>query len=82
MAVRILCSETELVSRYSERIEGCPYTKAYTREEAKVFFSEWFRDVDVTVRYNVIDTAAERKVKTCLDDKWELGWHLIVKAKK
>lgn len=38
--------------------------------------------VAVTVRYNVIDTDEQRKVKMGLDDKWELGWHLVVKAKK
>jgi ubiquinone/menaquinone biosynthesis C-methylase UbiE len=75
-------TEQELVSRYSERIEGCPYTKAYTKEEAQAFFSRWFRDVAVTVRYNVIDADEQRKVKTCLDDKYELGWHLVVRATK
>jgi ubiquinone/menaquinone biosynthesis C-methylase UbiE len=77
-----ICTESELVSRYSERIEGCPYTKAYTKEEAKAFFSRWFRAVEITVRYNVIDAVEQRKVKTGLDDKWELGWHLVVRATK
>jgi len=74
------CTEPELVARYSERVEGCPYTRAYTRQDAKEVLSKWFDDIEVTVRYNVIDTATERKVKLGLDDKWELGWHLIVKA--
>jgi ubiquinone/menaquinone biosynthesis C-methylase UbiE len=73
-------TESDLVSRYSERNEGCPYTKAYTKEEAKEFFSTWFKDVDVTVRFNTIDTDEQRKVKVGLDDKCELGWHLIVRA--
>lgn len=75
-------TEQELVSRYSERIEGCPHTRAYTKEEAAELFSGWFEDVRVTVRYNVIDTDQQRKVKLGLEDKWELGWHLIVKARK
>ena len=75
-------TEQELVSRYSERIEGCPYTKVYTKQEAAELFSRWFGDIDVTVRYNVIDTDQQRKVKLGLEDKWELGWHLVVKARK
>ena len=75
-------TESDLVSRYSERIEDCPYTKAYTKEEAKNIFSKWFDDVDVTTRYNVIDTDQQRKVKIGLDDKLELGWHLVLRATK
>ncbi len=75
-------TEPELVSRYSERIEGCPYTRVYTKEEAAELFSRRFADIDITVRYNVIDTDRQRKVKLGLEDKWELGWHLIVKARK
>jgi ubiquinone/menaquinone biosynthesis C-methylase UbiE len=73
-------TESDLVSRYSERNEGCPYTKAYTKEEAREFFSKWFKNVEVTVRFNVIDTDKQRKVKLGLDDSWELGWHLVVRA--
>jgi ubiquinone/menaquinone biosynthesis C-methylase UbiE len=73
-------TEQELVSRYSERIEGCPYTRVYDREEAAALFGRCFEDMDITVRYNVIDTDQQRKVKLGLEDKWELGWHLIVKA--
>lgn len=75
-------TEKDLVARYSERVEGCPYTKAYTKYEAKELFSKWFGNVDVTVRYNVVDTNEQRKVKLNLSDEYELGWHLIVKAKK
>lgn len=77
-----LCTEQDLVSRYSERIEGCPYTRAYTKEEAQGLFSRWFVKVDVAVRYNVVDTDEQRKVKLILDDKYELGWHLVVRANK
>ena len=72
----------ELVSRYSERNEGCPYTKAYTRDEARALFEKWFRDVTISVHYNVVDTPGQRKVKLGLDDSWELGWHLVVKGTK
>lgn len=74
------CTEADLVARYSERIEGCPYTKAYTKEEARDFLLDYFDNVNVSVRYNVIDTDEQRKVKIGLDDRWELGWHLIARA--
>jgi len=72
----------EILSRYSERREGNPYTKAYTKSEAKELFSAFFRNVSIEVRYNVIDLPSERKVKVGLSDKYELGWHLIVKGFK
>ncbi len=71
-----------LTSKYSERNEGCPYTKAYTKAEAKGLFEQHFIDITVDVRYNVIDTLQQRKVKLNVDDKYELGWHLIVKGTK
>jgi len=77
-----LSNEQDLVARYSERIEGCPYTRAYTKEEANQLFSKWFDNIEITVRYNVVDTDQQRKVKMALDDKWELGWHLVVRARK
>jgi ubiquinone/menaquinone biosynthesis C-methylase UbiE len=73
-------NEKELASRYSERIEGCPYTNLLSKDEANRYFSQWFKKVEVTVRYNVIDTEQQRKVKLGLDDKWELGWHLVIRA--
>ena len=72
----------ELASMYSERNIGCPYTKCYTKDEAKDFFGQWFQNVTVEVKYNTIDTQEQRKVKLGLDDKWELGWHIIVKGIK
>lgn len=72
----------ELTRRYSERIEGCPYTKVYTVKEVKDMFSIWFKNVTVDVRYNVIDTMEQRKVKLGLGDEYGLGWHLIVKGMK
>jgi hypothetical protein len=72
----------QLVSRYSERNEGCPYTRVYAREEARALFSRWFQNVAIEVHYNVIDLDEQRKVKIDVPDKYELGWHLIIKAVK
>jgi len=69
-------------SYYSERNEGCPYVKAYTKQEAKELFERYFEDVGVSVHYNVIDTPQQRKVKLDISDKYELGWHLVVKGVK
>lgn len=72
----------EILSRYSERREGCPHTSAYTKSEAKDLFGRFFEDIQVEVRYNVIDLPGERKAKVGLPDEYELGWHLIVKGQK
>jgi ubiquinone/menaquinone biosynthesis C-methylase UbiE len=72
----------QLVSRYSERNEGCPYTRVYTKQEARALFSKWFSHIAVEVHYNVIDLEEQRKVKVDVPDKYELGWHLVVKAVK
>ncbi|MBA7498656.1 Ubiquinone biosynthesis O-methyltransferase, mitochondrial [subsurface metagenome] len=77
-----LINDSKLVSRYSERIEDCPYTKAYTKIEAKELFEQYFKDIKVSVHYNVIDTPQQRKVKLGISDKYELGWHLIIKGVK
>ncbi len=70
----------ELLARYSERREDNPYTKAYTKLEAKDLFSGYFKDCSAEVRYNVIDLPEQRKVKVNVPDEYELGWHLIVKG--
>jgi SAM-dependent methyltransferase len=70
------------ISKYSERNEGCPYTRTYTVLEAEKLFEQWYSNVTVEARYNVIDIGTERKVKLNLDDKYGLGWHLIVKGTK
>ena len=72
----------QLVSRYSERNEGCPYTRAYTKDEAASLFSAWFKQITTEVHYNVLDLPEQRKVKVDISDTYELGWHLIVKALK
>ncbi len=72
----------ELLARYSERREDNPYTRAYTKTEAKGLFSGYFKSCSVEVRYNVIDMIEQRKVKVGVSDDYELGWHLIVKGVK
>ena len=75
-------SEEELTRKYSERIKDCPYTKVYTKNEARELFEQCFADVKIIARYNVIDTPLQRKTKLDIDDKYELGWHLIVQGRK
>ena len=72
----------EILFRYSERREGNPYTKVYTKAEAGALFSQYFKSCSVDVRYNVIDLPEQRKVKVSVPDEYELGWHLIIKATK
>ena len=81
---RLLETDTmdEILARYSERREDNPYTKVYTKGEARTLFSKYFKSCSVDVRYNVIDLPGQRKVKVSLPDEYELGWHLIVKAVK
>jgi ubiquinone/menaquinone biosynthesis C-methylase UbiE len=72
----------ELLARFSERKEDNPYTKVYTKTEAQVLFSGYFESCSVEVRYNVIDLPEQRKVKVYVPDRYELGWHLLVKCNK
>ncbi len=72
----------EILSRYSERKEDNPYTKVYTKAEARALFSQYFKSCSVEVRYNVFDLPEQRKVKVSVPDEYELGWHLVVKAVK
>lgn len=72
----------ELLARYSERREDNPYTKVYTKEEARALFSKHFTSCSIEVCYNVIDLPEQRKVKVSIPDEYELGWHLIIKATK
>lgn len=73
-------TEEQLTSRYSEAKKGCPYTKAYTIDEARELF-KFFSDIDITIEYPMIDTIADRKIRVPNLPK-HLGWHLIIKAKK
>lgn len=75
-------TEDELVSMYSERVEGCPYTKAYTKDDARKLLADDFREVSASVHFNVIDTPTQRKVKLQLSDDYELGWHVIARGRR
>jgi ubiquinone/menaquinone biosynthesis C-methylase UbiE len=76
-----ITDEQRLLSLYSERILGCPYTKAYTKDEAISLFSKYFREVSARVYYNVIDLPGRRKFKLNIPDEYELGWHIIVRCR-
>lgn len=72
----------EVIARYSEQRQDNPYTKVYTKAEAKALFSQYFKSCSVEVRYSAIDLPEQRKVKVGVPDEYGLGWHLIIKAKK
>ena len=74
-----------MASAYSERIENAPYTRCYTKGEVETLLSRTLnmKDVKVEVKYNVIDTPNQRKVKYTLDPPDnDLGWHLCFEATK
>jgi len=74
-------SEQEVLSRFSEGKEGCPYTRAYTETEAyHLFYMNGFNPIDTSVHYNVVDELDRRKVR--FFGPSHLGWHLVVKAVK
>ncbi len=73
-------SEEEIFARFSEYKEYCPYSKAYTIDEAYALFNI-FINVTVEPYYNVYDTTNERKIKVHNLPK-RLGFHLIVKGEK
>lgn len=72
----------ELLAKYSERKEDNPFTRVYTKEEARDTFSKYFKSCTAEIRYNVIDLPEQRKVKVDVSNEYELGWHVIVKAVK
>ena len=74
--------EDELLSRYSERNLGCPYTRAYTKKEALELLTRDFDHVEAKIYYNVIDTPTTRKVKIQIPSTDDLGWHIILKGKR
>lgn len=74
--------DAELLAEHFKNAEGYPYTKVYTKDETRELFEGWFTDVSVKVCYNTIDVIEERKVKLGIEDRYELGWHLVVKGKK
>ena len=73
--------EEELVLKYSERVEMCPYTKAYTKKDVQELLKGRFGAISTRIHYNVIDTPTERKIKAKVPDSLELGWHIIVEAR-
>ena len=74
-------TEQEVLSRFSEGKEGCPYTVAYTGAEANALFKfNGFAPISASIHYNVVDELEQRKVKFVGPP--ELGWHLVVKAVK
>jgi len=73
--------EEELVSKYSERVELCPYTKAYTKKDVQDLLQDKFRAISTSIHFNAIDTPSERKVKATVPDSLGLGWHIIVEAR-
>lgn len=73
----------KLVSMYSERVEGCPYTKAYSiLEWIDLLEQAGFQDIDMSIHCNAIDTPYQRKLKLDIPDEYGLGWHLVFKAVK
>lgn len=78
-------SEEQLISHFSERREGCPYTKAYGMDEFRnLLFKHGFSNLDMQVFYNAFDLPDyKRKVKFQFDDnELNMGWHIAFKAKK
>ena len=75
-------NEDQLVSRYSERILGCPYTRVYTKDELKGMLQQSFDPIAFSVHYDVIDLPDQRKFKLNTPDRYELGWHLMVSARR
>ena len=75
-----LAREDELLSRYSERNFGCPFTRAYTADEVRELLSEKFDLLEAQVYFDVIDTLAARKTKIKIEGQSNLGWHIIVKG--
>jgi len=78
-------SEEEIISKYSERREGCPYTRVFTTEELEsLFLSHGLKIEEVDVFYDAMDIPGyKRKIKIDFDDKnLSLGWHIGFKARK
>jgi hypothetical protein len=78
-------TEQEIASKFSERKEGNPYTKCYSKDELEDSLrGSFFREIRIQPCYNVIDTQTKRKVKFQLEDHSQelLGWHLAFRAVK
>lgn len=78
-------SEEQLISHFSERREGCPYTRAYSIGEfSELLGRHGFTDLEVCVFFNAFDVPGyKRKVKFQFDDKeLNMGWHIAFKGNK
>ena len=77
-------SEEQLISKFSERRDGCPYTKAYNINEFKQLLQKHnFNNIETRIFYNTFDIPEhKRKIKFKLDDEIEIGWHIAFKATK
>lgn len=77
-------SEEQIISAYSERRKGCPYTRVFEKDELENLLEKFgFKKIDLRICYDVIDLPGyKRKIKFKLDDEnLSLGWHLVFKAK-
>ncbi|MCS7142780.1 MAG: class I SAM-dependent methyltransferase [Aigarchaeota archaeon] len=66
----------------TERREGNPYTKLYTKDDLRGLLERRFAVDWIKVRYNVIDTERERKIKVDVPDELDLGWHITFRCTK
>jgi len=73
--------DIESLANLTERRPGNPYTKLYTKEELHRLLGNYFFFNEISVRFNVIDTEKQRKVKLNIPDELELGWHLVFKCR-
>ncbi|MDR3645991.1 MAG: class I SAM-dependent methyltransferase [Candidatus Babeliales bacterium] len=85
----------DLISTYSEAQTGCPITHSYTIESAKRLFSDFtILDIKKThifpwniQKYIIHEYVKEDCFKEMSDEAFkelesELGWHILIKAKK
>lgn len=85
----------ELISMYSEAQTGCPITYSYTYEEARKLFSDyqiieikkdhifpW--NIEKYIDYKYVKDEQFKNISDELfkDLESELGWHMLIKAKK
>jgi len=74
-------TEEKIFAKFSEYRQDCPYSKAYTIEEAKKLFKKF--NVKVETHYNVYDYFDERKRKlVSVPDGSKVGFHLVLKGTK
>lgn len=64
-----------------ERVKDAPYAKAYTKQELEMLLSRHFSVESIKAYYNVVDLPGQRKVKLCIPDEHQVGWHLIARCR-